>query len=405
MDKSARPDARQIENFWNRYLDLARKFRVPEKALPWYRKHAEEFIDKHTGKRLGEQRAGNIQQWFEQLGRNGSLTPWQYRQKVDALRLLFSHMLRLSWCGDFDWDYWLEGSQALGDAHSTVARDYEGSATDDPGQNNTLGKIHPEIWRKYLAAVRIPGYSINTERSYLGWINRFLRFHCKLSPLSCSEPEVASFLEHLAVRRKVSVATQSQALNALVFFFARVLEQPLGEIGPFKRPKRPKRLPTVLSPAEVQELFRHASGQSGMMIRLMYGTGMRLMECVRLRVLDVDFSYSTITVHAGKGGKDRQVPLPAVLSDALREQIQRVCKIHNFDLSAGFGTVFLPGALARKYPSAEKELRWQYLFPSTKLAQDPRSGVMRCHHIHVYAPLKTSCYLPLFDSRLKTTQS
>jgi integron integrase len=119
-----------------------------------------------------------------------------------------------------------------------------------------------------------------------------------------------------------------------------------------------------------------------MMIRLKYGTGMRLMECVRLRVLDVDFNYSTITVHAGKGGKDRQVPLPAVLSDALREQIQWVRKIHDFDLSAGFGTVFLPGALARKYPSAEKELRWQYLFPSTKLAQDPRSGVMRRHHIH-----------------------
>lgn len=386
MDKSARPDARQVEQFWSRYFDLLRQFRVPEKALPWYRKHVEEFIDKHPDRRLGQQQTSDVAEWFEQLGRNGSLEPWQYRQKVDALRLLFSHMLKLPWGGSFDWDHWLDGSQALGSAHPTVAREYEDpantAADSNPGGNNLLGQNYPEIWRKFLAAVRIPGYSINTERSYLAWINRFLRFHAERSPLSCAEPEVASFLEHLAVKRKVAVATQSQALNALVFFFARVLEQPLGEIGPFKRPKRPRRLPVVLSVDEVQMLFRYTRGQNGLMIRLMYGTGMRLMECVRLRVLDVDFAYSTITIRAGKGGKDRQVPLPKTLGNALREQIQGVRQMHTADLSAGFGSVYLPGALSRKYPSADKELRWQFLFPSTKLAQDPRSGVMRRHHIH-----------------------
>ena len=382
MDKSARPDPRQIENFWNRYLDIARTFRVPEKALPWYRKHVEEFIDKHPEQRLAEQRPDILQAWFEQHGRRASLAPWQYRQKVDALRLLFSHMLRLAWCRDFDWDYWLDGGRGLGSTHPTVAREYEGAAVDEPDENNLLGQAYPAIWRKFLAAVRIPGYSINTERTYLGWINRFPGFHRKRSPQSCAEPEVASFLEHLAVQRKVAVATQSQALNALVFFFARVLEQPLGEIGPFQRPRRPRRLPTVLSPDEVQALFTHVHGQNGLMIRLMYGTGMRLMECVRLRVQDVDFAYSSITVRAGKGGKDRQVPLPEVLKGALHKQIQRVTQTHDADLSAGFGTVYLPGALSRKYPSAEKELRWQYLFPSTRLAQDPRSGVMRRHHIH-----------------------
>ena len=334
MDKRACPDARQVEQFWCRYLELVRKFRVPEKALPWYRKHVEDFIDNHSDKRLGQQQAGDVADWFEQLGRNGSLQPWQYRQKVDALRLLFSHMLRLPWCTDFDWDHWLDGGQALGNTHSTVAREYEGTVTAQPGENNTLGQLHPEIWRRFLAAVRITDYSINTERSYLGWINRFLRFHSKLSPQSCAEPEVASFLEHLAVQRKVSVATQSLALNALVFFFARVLERPLGEIGPYKRPKRPRRLPTVLSPDEVQALLRHAHGQNGLMIRLMYGTGMRLMECVRLRILDVDFAYSTITVRAGKGGKDRQVPLPKTLRNALREQIKRVRDTHEADLVA-----------------------------------------------------------------------
>lgn len=170
--------------------------------------------------------------------------------------------------------------------HPTVARTYEmiNKAVEHP--RNELGKSFPELYRKYLAAIRIPDYSINTEQSYLGWINRFLRYHSKTLPQNCSETEVTSFLEYLTVQRKVAGATQSQALNALVFYFARVLEKPLGDIGPFKRPKKPRRIPTVLSLGEIQRLFSNIHGMNALMIRLMYGTGMRVMECVRLRILD-----------------------------------------------------------------------------------------------------------------------
>lgn len=213
-------------------------------------------------------------------------------------------------------------------------------------------------------------------------LNRFLRFHQGLLPSQLSEPSVAAFLEHLALNRKVAGATQSQALNAIVFFFAKVIEKPLGQIGVYKRPSRPRRIPTVLSPNEMNNLFVHLSGLRGLMVNLMYGTGMRVIECVSLRILDLNFDYKQIVVRAGKGNKDRVVPMPDSLANHLQEQILNVKKQHDKDLEHGFGTVFMPTALARKHPNAESELRWQYLFPASRLAQDPRSGVVRRHHIH-----------------------
>ena len=171
-------------------------------------------------------------------------------------------------------------------------------------------------------------------------------------------------------------------MNALVFFFARVIEKPLGQIGAYKRPNRPRRIPTVLSPVEINRLFENLKGIRGLMIKLMYGTGMRVIECVRLRILDHDSHYKQIIVRSGKGNKDRVVPMPESLSSHLHNQILSVNKQHDEDIKHGFGSVFMPTALARKYPNAESELRWQYLFPASRLAQDPRSGIVRRHHIH-----------------------
>ncbi len=374
-------DAR-VEQFWHRYLQLCRTFRVPEKALPWYQRHAQAFIDRYPGIRLQAQTAENLQVWFEGLGRYENLTDWQYRQKIDALRLLFCHMLRVKWALAFDWDHWTMAAQPLEQDHPTVARTFEmiDKAVKDP--KNDLGKRFPELYRKFLMAIRIPEYAINTEKSYLSWINRFLRFHNKTHPQDCAEREVASFLEYLAVQRKVAGATQAQALNAIVFFFTKVLEKPLGEIGPYRRPKKPKRIPTVLNPDEIQRLFSQLHGMHSLMIRLMYGTGMRVMECVRLRILDLDFSYRQIVIRESKGKKDRVVPMPDVLMASLQKQINWVEQLHKKDLDAGFGSVFLPEALARKYPNAERELRWQYLFPASRLAQNPRTAIMHRHHIH-----------------------
>ncbi|MCU7875771.1 MAG: site-specific integrase, partial [Candidatus Thiodiazotropha sp. (ex Lucinoma borealis)] len=364
------------------YSEVLKLFRIPERTMPWYRRHIEIFIDDHPDVRLQEQTSESLQRFLEKLARNNQISDWLFRQKVDALRLLFCHMLKLPWAKSFDWDLWNAGARYLGRDHPTVAHSYEMIDKSLGVSNNYLAKRFPDIYRKFLVAVRMPDYSINTEKSYLSWIVRFLRFHPERLPYDCAEPEVASFLEYLTIKRKVAGATQAQALNALVFFFARTLEQPLGEIGPFKRPKQPKRIPTVLSPKEVESFFTHLYGVSGLMIRLMYGTGMRVMECLRLRIMDLDFEYQNIIVRQSKGKKDRAVPMPDMLVELLKRQIRFVKELHSKDTAAGFGTVYIPDALSRKYPNARNELRWQYLFPASKLVQDPRSDVFRRHHIH-----------------------
>ena len=248
MERSQPAADERAARFWTRYLKVLADFRVPEKVRPWYRRHVQAFIDQYPDTRLRAHTPESVEKWFESIGRNPSIEDWQFRQQVDALRLLFSFIVKPAWIGDLDWDRWSAGTLGLERDHPTVMRTYEmiDKAVDEA--TNRLGKQYPELYRKFLAAIRIPDYAANTERSYLGWINRFLRFHGNQHPSVCAEPEVASFLEHLALQRKVSGATQAQALNALVFFFSRVLEKPLGELGPYKRQKKPKRIPTWLSP-------------------------------------------------------------------------------------------------------------------------------------------------------------
>lgn len=382
METTNSPKNQRVEQFWLGFFDILTRFRVTESTFPWYRKHVQAFIDDSPDIRLIHRNPAHIERWLSRVGRNLKLEDWQFHQQVDALRLLYSHYLSVSWASDFDWAYWSSASARLESDHVTIARTYEmiDRAVDAPA--NYIARAFPEVYRQFLIVMRMPDYSINTEKSYLGWINRFLRFHEGIRPDQLREREVASFLEHLTLKRKVAGATQAQALNALVFFFARVLEQPLGEIGPYKRPTRPRRIPVVLAPNEVKALFTEIPGIRGLMVRLMYGTGMRVIECVRLRILDIDFSYQQITVRDSKGKKDRVVPLPQKLAGYIQAQIERVRKQHDIDLEQGFGTVFMPTALARKYPNAESELRWQFVFPGSRLAQDPRTGAMRRHHIH-----------------------
>jgi integron integrase len=382
MDKNKTADSQRIARFWERYMEILKLFRVPAKSRPWYRKNVQTFIDRFPDIRLQSQTAENLQRWFEALSHQPHQADWQLRQQVDALRLLFCRHLKLDWTLAFDWDYWMTPSQQLGHDHPTVARTYEMIDKAVDAKRHEFARQDPDGYRKFLTVIRTAGYSINTEQSYLGWINRFLRFHAGKHPSQCAEAEVASFLEHLALERKVSPATQAQSLNALVFYFSKVIDSPLGDIGHFKYATKPRRMPTVLSPAEVESLFAHLSGIRGLMLKLMYGTGMRVMECVRLRVLDLDFAYQQIAVRAGKGNKDRMVPMPVVLIGPLQQQIDAVTEMHTAALAAGYGAVFMPHALSRKYPNAEKELRWQYLFPAKHPAVDPRSGILRRHHIH-----------------------
>jgi len=240
----------------------------------------------------------------------------------------------------------------------------------------------PRLLDQVRDALRVRHYSLRTEESYLQWIKRFILFHGKRHPTEMGEQEITAFLTFLAVDKHVSPSTQNQALSALLFLYKQVLEQELDWMDDIVRAKRSERIPEVLSPDQVRQLINHLAGTHQLMARLLYGTGMRLMEVVRLRVRDVDFHYRQITVRSGKGNKDRVTVLPASLFEAMKAHLTRVKALHVKDLAEGGGSVYLPYALAQKYPSADREWGWQYVFPAPTRSRDPRSGAVRRHHVY-----------------------
>jgi len=231
------------------------------------------------------------------------------------------------------------------------------------------------------SSIRVRHYSVRTEDAYISWIRRFILFHGKRHPREMGEEEVGAFLSHLAVEGNVAACTQNQALNALVFLYKAVLERPLQEIGGVVRAKKPQKLPVVLTPQEVSEVLRHLQGTHWLVGCLLYGSGLRLLESVRLRVKDLDFDHRAIFVRNGKGGKDRVVTFPDVVVTPLKQHLEHVRMLHEKDLADGFGAVYLPFALARKYRNAPREWHWQYVFPAASRSVDRRSGVERRHHI------------------------
>jgi len=230
--------------------------------------------------------------------------------------------------------------------------------------------------------LRTRHYSIRTERSYLDWIKRFILFHNKQHPQNMGADEVVQFLTFLAVKRNVSPSTQNQALNALLFLYKQVLNQPIDELHGAVRAKKKKKLPTVLTHDEVSRLLRQLDGVYWLAACLMYGSGLRLMECLRLRVMNLDFDRKAIFVMDGKGGKDRIVTLADQLVIPLKRHLEYVKNLHEKDLADGFGEVYLPYALERKYPNAAKQWHWQYVFVASERGPDPRTGVIRRHHVH-----------------------
>jgi integron integrase len=230
--------------------------------------------------------------------------------------------------------------------------------------------------------MRYKHHSLRTEQAYRQWIKRFIFFHGKRHPKDMGPPEVRSFLNDLAARQMVAVSTQNQALNALVFLYREVLGWDLGDLGEFERPSRPARLPVVLRQEETQRLLAAMTGTFQLMAQMLYGTGMRLMECVRLRVKDVDFVANQVIVRDGKGFRDRGTILPEMVKARLQQHLERVRLLHEEDVATGNGRVYLPLALGKKYPNAEREWCWQYVFPAAKLSRDPRSGQIRRHHVN-----------------------
>ncbi|PKO22749.1 MAG: integron integrase [Chloroflexi bacterium HGW-Chloroflexi-1] len=229
--------------------------------------------------------------------------------------------------------------------------------------------------------IRLKHYSIRTEEAYVDWIKRFILFHDKRHPKDLAGPEIEAFLTHLAVEDHVAASTQNQALYALLFLYREVLKQPLDFPIDSVRAVRPKRLPTVLTKEETRRVIGQMSGIYKLIAQLLYGSGLRLLECLRLRVKDLDFSYRTVTVRDGKGQQDRITMLPDSLVAPLQQHLRRVQRLHDEDLAKDLGAVYLPDALERKYPNANREWAWQYVFPADRLSVDPRSGAVRRHHL------------------------
>ena len=239
----------------------------------------------------------------------------------------------------------------------------------------------PRLLDQVREVIRRLHYSIRTEQAYIDWIRRFVLFHGKRHPREMGAAEVEAFLSHLAAQGNVASSTQNQALNAIVFLYRQVLKQELGWLEDVQRAKKPGKLPVVFTQAEVKAVLTRLEGAPWLMASLLYGAGLRLMECLRLRVKDLDFEQRQLVVRDGKGGSDRITMLPDRLIAPLKTHLEKVKTIHEKDLSEGFGRVYLPFALAKKYPNADREWGWQYVFPASKRSIDPRSGIERRHHL------------------------
>lgn len=242
-------------------------------------------------------------------------------------------------------------------------------------------QIDSRFFEQIRIVFRLRGMSRRTENSYTDWIKRFLLFHGQKHPIEMGSSEIRSFLSHLVMERDVAPATQNQALHAILFLYREVLQIELPQLGSIERSRKLPRLPVVMTRHEVQAVLQHMSGTPHLVASLLYGSGLRLIECLRLRIKDIDFEKNLIVVRYGKGDKDRITMLPESLKLMLKNHLSEVKKLHQFDLRAGFGEVYLPYALAVKYPSAPKEWLWQYVFPASKRSIDPMTNKTRRHHL------------------------
>jgi len=261
-------------------------------------------------------------------------------------------------------------------------------ANQPTAADQTPAPRQPKLLERLRIHLRTRHYSIRTEQAYIDWARRFIVYHGKRHPQEMGAAEMEAFLSHLAVERNVSASTQNQAKAALLYLYKQVLETDLPWLNEVVQAKTPKRLPVVLTPTEVRALLLHMDGSTGLIAQLLYGTGMRLLEALRVRVKDVEFARREIVVREGKGNKDRVTVLPENLIAPLQAQLQKARVLHEKDLAAGFGRVYLPHALAVKYPQADQSWAWQWVFPSPVRAIDPRPDARtgqlleRRHHVY-----------------------
>lgn len=332
---------------------LLEKNLVPPQNAPFFALWVSRFLDHARRNEFAalEYQETAVLEFLESLKSVNHVQDWQYRQASDSLRLYYFHY--------------------LGKTDSRTAK-----AVASRNVNDVIDET------KRL--LRLKHYSYSTERTYIQWILRFLEYVGQTSKKAVSETDTSdfkNFLSHLALKQRVSASTQNQAFNAILFFFRNILGKETGNLADTVRAKRGQKLPVVFSVEEVKRLLGCLNGKDLLIAGLLYGAGLRLMELARLRVKDIDMDLNTLTVRSGKGDKDRTTILPVAIKDQLEKHLSEVRSLHESDLACGYGEVHLPDALDRKYPKAGKKWAWQYVFPAGNLSVDPRTGLVRRHHI------------------------
>jgi len=366
--------------FWEKYRVTVELHVKSKKAVDYYLRWARNLRKYFPQQSLTTLSKEVVASYLNLLTKQDRFEEWQLEQANDSFRLLFSECLSLPWAkpwplriADFD--------ELTATPEKTLYR----SSTSSKEFKDTINfdgvDLHcPGLLERIRTVIRTLHYAYATEKTYIEWICRYLNFINLKEPDSVGAKEVNKYLEYLATRREVAGSTQRLALNAIVFLYGKVLGKPLGDIGAYAKPKRPPRLPVVFTHDEVDQVLEAIDGTPGLMAGLLYGSGLRHMECVRLRVKDIDFARQQLLVR-GKGDKDRITVLSERSLEPLQKHLRRVRELHNADLKNGYGEVYMPPALTRKYPHANKAWGWQYVFPSANLSVDPRGGKVRRHHV------------------------
>jgi integron integrase len=370
------------KRFWNNYIALLTEYDIKPDLFQWYVKHCEKFIRCYTEIRLKNHTQETLTKYLSGILQKSYLKAWQKRQAFDALKFLFLS-IRSPLTHQIDWEYWKMSCKELEPDHATLARNNTPMRTQLISDLDLKGDASnsPEI-EKLIYIVRAKGYSIRTEKTYAHWVNRFLKFNAYLKTETLDDQCVIAYISYLAVDKGVSAATQALALNAISFYFKSVLTIELGDLSAFVKAKKRHKLPVVLTSEEVILMLKEFSGVQLLLVSLLYGGGLRLMEAVRLRVQDVDFGYQQIIIRNAKGNKERVVPLPVKIANSMRQHIADMKRQHEVDIQDGFGSVYMPAELVKKYGKSDKQWVWQYVFPSSKLSVDPRTQSIRRHHLH-----------------------
>jgi integron integrase len=343
------------------YETTLNKLRIPEKKSKFYLHWVKRFAAFLNGVPVRQASHDMIGAFLTDLRRDGRSEEWQVDQARHALELLYKECLKIR-------------PRASGAPLPEQFKDF----VADPAR---LRQLHGDLISRVQSEIRVRHYSIRTEEVYVMWIKRFLSFHGLKDPAELDARHIRKYLDFLAGERNVSASTQNQALNAIVFLYTQVMKKDPGDFNDFARAKKPVRVPTVMTKGEVGRLLDRLDGAYFVMAGLLWGSGLRLMECVRLRIQDVDFETRQITIRDGKGAKDRVTMLPERFTGPLRQQIEYARKLYNADKALKTAGVYVWPAIQRKYPNAAKEWIWQYIFPSARLSVDPRSRTVRRHHL------------------------